>query len=60
MMHGNWRGKRLGAAITAWKYSEELVAGEISMDDWYEIEDGYACSPARATSWERIDYDSDR
>jgi len=45
MMHGNWRGKRLGAAITAWKYSEELVAGEISMDDWYEIEDGYACSP---------------
>jgi dihydroxy-acid dehydratase len=45
MMHGNWRGTRLGAAITAWKYSEELVAGEISMDDWYEIEDGYACSP---------------
>ena len=45
MMHGNWEGKRLGAAITAWKYSEELVAGDISMDDWYEIEDGYACSP---------------
>ena len=22
MMHGNWQGKRLGAAITAWKYSE--------------------------------------
>jgi len=45
MMHGNWRGQRLGAAITAWKYSEELVAGHLSMDDWYEIEDGYACSP---------------
>ena len=45
MMHGNWQGKRLGAAITAWKYSEELVAGATSMDDWYEIEDGYACSP---------------
>jgi dihydroxyacid dehydratase/phosphogluconate dehydratase len=45
MMHGNWKGERLGAAITAWKYSEELVAGNISMDDWYEIEDGYACSP---------------
>ena len=45
MMHGNWKGQRLGAAITAWKYSEELVAGNISMDDWYEIEDGYACSP---------------
>jgi len=46
MMHGNWKGERLGAAVTAWKYSEELVAGNISMDDWYEIEDGYACSPA--------------
>ena len=45
MMHGNWRGRRLGAAVTAWKYSEELVAGNISMDDWYEIEDGYASSP---------------
>ena len=45
MMHGNWRGERLGAAVTAWKYSEQLVAGNISMDDWYEIEDGYACSP---------------
>jgi dihydroxy-acid dehydratase len=45
MMHGNWRGQRLGAAVTAWKYSEELVAGHISMEDWYEIEDGYACSP---------------
>ena len=45
MMHGNWKGERLGAAVTAWKYSEELVAGNISMDDWYEIEDGYACSP---------------
>ena len=45
MMHGNWKGRRLGAAVTAWKYSEELVAGDISMDEWYEIEDGYACSP---------------
>jgi len=45
MMHGNWKGERIGAAVTAWKYSEELVAGNISMDDWYEIEDGYACSP---------------
>ena len=44
-MHGNWRGRRLGAAVTAWKYSEELVAGTVSLDDWYEIEDGYACSP---------------
>ena len=45
MAHGNWRGERLGAAVTAWKYSEQLVAGTISMDDWSEIEDGYACSP---------------
>jgi len=45
MLHGNWQDTRLGAAITAWKYSEELVAGKISLDDWYEIEDGYACSP---------------
>ena len=29
MLHGNWQGTRLGAAITAWKYSEELVAGKI-------------------------------
>ncbi len=45
MMHGNWKGEWLGAAVTAWKYSEQLVAGDLSMDDWYEIEDGYACSP---------------
>ncbi|CAN5436514.1 L-arabinonate dehydratase [soil metagenome] len=45
MMHGSWRGERLGAAVTAWKYSTKLVAGEITMADWYEIEDGYACSP---------------
>lgn len=45
MFHGGWKGHRLGAGVTAWKYSTELVEGNISLDDWYEIESGYATSP---------------
>lgn len=33
------------SAQYSWRYAKELVAGETSLDDWYGIEDGRACSP---------------
>jgi dihydroxy-acid dehydratase len=45
MLRGNWRGDTLGSGSDAWKYWAELRAGNISEDDWGEIEDGIARSP---------------
>jgi len=42
MLHGSWRGERLGSGVDAWKYGPELAAGNISMEDWLEIEEGSA------------------
>ena len=46
MLRGNWRGDdaRLAARDT-WKYWAELRAGNITEDDWHEIEEGIARSP---------------
>lgn len=42
MLHGQWRGERLGSGVDGWKYGAELFAGNITESDWSEIEAGSA------------------
>ncbi len=44
MLRGNWRGKTLGSGSDGWKYWDEMRAGEISAQQWSEIEGGIARS----------------
>src|SRR3974390_1122039 len=44
MLRGNWRGETLGSGSDAWKYWDEKRAGNISDDDWSEIEGGISRS----------------
>lgn len=44
MLRGNWRGKVLGSGSDAWKYWDELRAGQIDQQAWAEIEHGIARS----------------
>src|SRR5258706_1965124 len=44
MLRGNWRGKVLGSGTDVWKYWAELRAGNITQDDFNEIEGGIARS----------------
>lgn len=45
MLRGNWRGETLGSGSDTWKYWAELRAGNISQEQWEEIEGGIARSP---------------
>lgn len=45
MMKGNWRGETLGSGSDVWKYWDEKRAGNLSWDEWCEIEDGIARGP---------------
>ena len=45
MLKGHWRGETLGSGSDAWKYWEELRAGNINECQWREIEEGIARSP---------------
>ena len=45
MLRGNWNGVTLGSGSDTWKYWAELRAGNITENDWQEIEDGIARSP---------------
>jgi|UniRef100_UPI00378481C3 dihydroxy-acid dehydratase len=45
MMKGNWRGETLGSGSDVWKYWDEKRAGNLSWEQWCEIEDGIARSP---------------
>ena len=42
MLHGLWRGQRLGSGVDAWTYGPKLKMGEIDLAQWYEIEQGSA------------------
>ena len=42
MLHGLWKGERLGSGVDGWKYGAELGAGRISRQHWSEIEAGSA------------------
>lgn len=44
MLRGNYRGNVLGSGSDSWKYWAELRAGNITQDDWEEVEDGIARS----------------
>ncbi len=44
MLRGNWQGRILGSGSDVWKYWAELKAGNITEDDWEEIENGIARS----------------
>jgi len=45
MLRGDFRGQLLGSGSDAWKYWAELRAGNITQNDWIEIENGIARSP---------------
>ena len=44
MLRGNWQGRALGSGSDVWKYWDEKRAGNISDQDWSEIEGGVARS----------------
>ena len=44
MLRGNWKGRALGSGSDAWKYWDERRAGNITKDDWVEVEGGIARS----------------
>jgi dihydroxy-acid dehydratase len=44
MLRGNWRGTVLGSGSDSWKYWAELKAGNITIQDWNDIESGIARS----------------
>ena len=45
MLRGDWRGGPLGSGSDVWKYWAELRAGNITQNEWAEIENGIARSP---------------
>src|ERR1019366_9704162 len=45
MLRGNWNGKPLGSGTDVWKYWTERCAGNITQEDWNDIENGIARSP---------------
>ncbi len=45
MLRGDFRGGPLGSGSDVWKYWAELRAGNITEDDWSEIENGIARAP---------------
>ena len=44
MLRGNWAGRALGSGSDVWKYWDEKRAGNISPNDWEEMEGGIARS----------------
>ncbi|MBX2825742.1 MAG: dihydroxy-acid dehydratase [Gammaproteobacteria bacterium] len=44
MLRGNWKGVPLGSGTDSWKYWDELRAGNITEEDWSEVEQGIARS----------------
>ena len=44
MLRGNYKGKYLGSGSDGWKYWDELRAGNITENDWTEVESGIARS----------------
>jgi dihydroxy-acid dehydratase len=45
MLRGDYRGEYLGSGSDTWKYWAELRAGNITPDDWQDVENGIARSP---------------
>ena len=45
MLRGNWHGEPLGSGTDSWKYWAELRAGNITEEEWDDVESGIARSP---------------
>lgn len=45
MLRGDYKGGHLGSGSDTWKYWAELRAGNITEQDWQDVEDGIARSP---------------
>lgn len=45
MLRGNYRSQFLGSGTDSWRFWDELRAGTITEEEWYEAEDGIARSP---------------
>ena len=45
MLRGNWHGDPLGSGTDSWKYWAELRAGNITEEEWDDVESGIARSP---------------
>lgn len=45
MLRGDYKGGTIGSGSDTWKYWAELRAGNITENDWQEVEDGIARSP---------------
>lgn len=45
MLRGDYKGEFLGSGSDTWKYWAELRAGNITEQDWQDVEDGIARSP---------------
>jgi dihydroxy-acid dehydratase len=45
MLRGHWGGTTLGSGSDTWKYWADLRSGNITQQDWQEIENGIARSP---------------
>ena len=45
LLRGNWRDQTLGSGSDVWKYWAEKCAGNITDQQWLEIEEGIARSP---------------
>ena len=45
MLTGHWRDQKLGSGSDVWKYWAEKRAGNVSEEQWHQIEEGIARSP---------------
>ena len=45
MLRGDYKGEFLGSGSDTWKYWDELRAGNITENDWQDVEGGIARSP---------------
>jgi dihydroxy-acid dehydratase len=58
MLRGDYKGKFLGSGSDTWKYWAELRAGNITPNDWQDIEDGIARSAGHCmTDGYSVDHD---
>ena len=60
MLRGDYKGKFLGSGSDTWKYWAELRAGNITEQDWQEIEDGIARSPGHCMTMGTAQHDDER
>ncbi len=47
MMSGLWRGEKLGSSTAGWKYGQEVMAGNLPIEAFFEIE--ALCAPTVGT-----------